>query len=133
MQSIASIWTDKMNIGIEPLDDHHRTILRLMLEVRAEVEGKKHDDDIRAVLSALVSYAKYHFLAEERIMLERGFPELELQRAEHRWFMEKIEQLTAAYGAGDETAFQKDLLEHLKAWFANHILTKDLRLKEFAH
>ena len=77
MLSIGDIWTDRMNIGIEPLDDHHKTILRLMLEVRAEAEGMKRAEDIRGILSALTSYSKYHFLAEERIMFERGFPELE--------------------------------------------------------
>lgn len=74
MMTIGSVWTEKMNIGIEPLDDHHKTIVRLMLEVKAEVEGEKHADDIKGILTALISYSKYHFLSEERIMLEKKFP-----------------------------------------------------------
>jgi hemerythrin len=133
MLSIGSLWNERMAIGIEPLDDHHKTILRLMLEVQAEIGGAKHAEDIRAVLAALVSYSKYHFLAEERIMLEKGFPELELQRGEHRWYVQRIEEISSAYNVGDGAVFNHDLLEHLKAWFADHILTKDIRLREFVH
>ena len=133
MLSIGSLWNEKMAIGIEPLDDHHQTILRLMLEVQAEIDGTKHSEDIRGILSALVSYSKYHFLAEERIMFEKGFPELERQRGEHRWYVERIAEITAAYNAGDDAAFKRDLLEHLKSWFVNHILTRDVLLKAFVH
>ncbi len=131
MLSIGNIWTDRMNIGMEPLDDHHKTILRLMLEVKAETESMRHSEDVRGILSALASYSKYHFLAEERIMREQYFPELEQQRAEHRWYVERIDGLSAAYSTGNDAAFRKELLEHLKGWFVNHILTRDLRLKGF--
>jgi hemerythrin len=129
--SIGSLWTEKMAIGIEPLDDHHKTILRLMLEVKAEIDGTNHSEDIHGILTALVSYSKYHFLAEERIMLERGFPELEKQRAEHRWYVDRMEEITNALRPGDNAVFNQDLFEHLKGWFVNHILTKDMLLKEF--
>jgi hemerythrin len=122
-----------MTIGIEPLDDHHKTILRLMLEVKAEIEGTNHSQDIHGILSALVSYSKYHFRAEESIMLEKGFPELEKQRADHRWYVDRIEEITNAYRPGNSEVFKHDLLEHLKSWFVNHILTKDMLLKEFVN
>jgi hemerythrin len=133
MLSIGSIWSEKMSTGFEQLDDHHKTILRLMLEVKAEVDGTRHSEDIHAILSALVSYAKYHFLAEERIMLERGFPELEQQRDEHRWYIKRITEISASYNAKDDTVFKQDLLEHLKTWFANHILARDVLLKDYAN
>jgi hemerythrin len=131
MLSIGSIWNEKMSIGIEQLDDHHKTILRLMLEVKAEVDGTKHSEDIHAILSALVSYAKYHFLAEERIMFEKGFPELEQQRTDHRWYVNRITEISASFNAKDETVFKQDFLEHLKNWFANHILTRDVLLRDY--
>jgi hemerythrin len=130
MLSISSIWNDKMNIGIEPLDDHHKTIVRLMLEVKAAVDSKKHSDDIRGVLTALISYSKYHFLSEERIMFEKAFPQLEQQRAEHRWFVERLVEITAEYASAD-AVFKHDLFEHLKGWFANHILVQDMMLRSF--
>lgn len=130
MMTIGSVWTEKMNIGIEPLDDHHKTIVRLMLEVKAEVEGEKHADDIKGILTALISYSKYHFLSEERIMLEKKFPYLEQQRTDHKWFVERLDEITAAYPS-DDSVFNQDLFEHLKDWFINHILTRDVLLKDF--
>lgn len=100
MLSIETIWNEKMSIGIEPIDDHHKTMVRLMLETKAEADGTRHSEDIRSILSALIGYSKYHFLSEERIMFEKRFPHLEEQRADHKWFI-------------------------------NHILTKDVLLKEF--
>jgi hemerythrin-like metal-binding protein len=129
MITLADFWTEKMNIGIEPLDDHHRTMVRLLLEVKAEADGKRHADDVKGILAALTSYSKYHFLSEERIMLEKGFPQLEQQRAEHRWFVERLDEITAEFVAND-LSFKNDLLIHLKNWFVNHILTRDILLKQ---
>ena len=128
--SIGSIWNDKMNIGIEPLDDHHKTIVRLMLEVKAELDGKKHSADIQGILASLISYSKYHFLSEERIMLEKNFPHLEQQRTDHKWFVERLDEITAAYPS-DDAVFNQELFEHLKDWFVKHILTRDVFLKSF--
>jgi hemerythrin len=129
MASIAEFWTEKMSIGVEPLDEHHKTILRLMLEAKAEVDGKNHAEDVKGILAALTSYSKYHFLSEERIMLEKGFSYLDQQRAEHRWFVDRLDQITAEFIA-NENNFKMDLLLHLKNWFVNHILTRDILLKE---
>ena len=101
-----------------------------MLEVKAEVEGEKHADDIKGILTALISYSKYHFLSEERIMLEKKFPYLEQQRTDHKWFVERLDEITAAYPS-DDSVFNQDLFEHLKDWFINHILTRDVLLKDF--
>jgi hypothetical protein len=81
-----------------------------MLEVKAEVDSKKHSDDIRGVLTAL--------------------PQLEHQRAEHRWFVERLVEITAGDASAD-AAFKHDLFEHLKGWFANHILVQDMMLRSF--
>jgi hemerythrin len=130
MLSIGSIWTDKMNIGVEPLDDHHKTIVRLMLEVKAEVDGTKHSGSVREILEALTSYSKYHFLAEERIMFEKTFPHLDQQRIDHKWFIERLEEIAAAY-TSDDAVFKHDLFEYLKDWFINHILTRDILLRDY--
>lgn len=119
-----------MSIGIEPIDDHHKTIVRLMLEVKAEANGTKHSDSIQGILAALISYSKYHFLSEERIMLQKNFPNLEQQRADHKWFVERLDEIKATY-ASDTAVFNQNLFDHLKLWFINHILTRDILLKEF--
>jgi hemerythrin-like metal-binding protein len=128
MLSIETVWSEKMSIGIELLDDHHKTMVRLMLETKAEAEGARHSEDIRSILSALVGYSKYHFLSEERIMFENHFPRLEEQRADHKWFVERLDEIIAAYTLHDGV-FKQELFEYLKGWFVDHILTKDMLLK----
>jgi len=129
MLSIDTIWNAKMNTGIEWIDDHHKTLVRLMFEVKAAVDVKRGAEDIRAIIGALVSYSKYHFLAEERLMFESGFPLLEEQRAEHRWFSERINEISVSY-TPEDTALKLGLLEHLKSWFVIHIVSRDALLRE---
>jgi hemerythrin len=129
MLSIQTIWNEKMNTGVEWIDDHHKTLVRLMLEVKAAVDGRREAEDIRSIIAALVSYSKYRFLAEERLMFENGFPFLEQQRAEHRWFAERINEISASYNS-DDAGIKQDLLEHLKDWFVNHIVSRDALLRE---
>jgi len=129
MLSIATIWNEKMNTGIEWIDDHHKTLVRLMLEIKVAVDGKKEVEDTRSIIAALVSYSKYYFLAEERLMFEKGFPHLDEQRAEHRWFSERVHEISTSYQP-DDAGIKLELLEHLKAWFINHIITRDTLLRE---
>jgi hemerythrin-like metal-binding protein len=129
MLSIDTLWNAKMNTGIGWIDEHHKTLVRLMLEVKAAVDGKSEMEDTRSIIAALVSYSKYHFLAEERLMFENGFPHLDEQRAEHRWFSERVHEISISYNP-DNPGAKEDLLGHLKDWFINHIITRDALLRQ---
>jgi hemerythrin len=101
-----------------------------MLEAKAEVDGVKHPSDVRAILEALTSYSKYHFLSEERIMFERNFPHLDQQRVDHKWFVDRLNEIVAAYRS-DDSVFNHDLFEYLRGWFFDHILAKDILLRDY--
>jgi hemerythrin len=131
MISIEQLWSPKMSVGVEHIDEHHKTLLRLLLEAKAAVDGRLDRDMVRGILSALTGYSKYHFLAEERFMLEEGFPLIERQREAHRIFGEKLDAIADEYSR-DPLMAGKDLIGFLKEWFTEHILQEDMRIGEHA-
>jgi hemerythrin len=124
------VWNQKMELGIELLDGHHRTLMSLLVDLSNALEMGCDREFMLSMIDALKSYSKYHFIAEERFMLERKYPLLELQREEHRRFVGAIEEFSTSF-AGSTQSHLRDLHAFLKRWLIDHILTKDKDFGEY--
>ncbi len=124
MVTANELWTPNMAIGVDLIDAHHKALLDLLCSTKNAIEMKYDREYLKSIVSALVSYSKYHFMAEERLMLDNKYPDLERHRAEHKRFTEKI-NLAAATMGKDTDSFTLDLYVFLKDWFVNHILNVD--------
>lgn len=130
MPSFDDVWTDKMYTGITHIDDHHKKLVHLLIDVYNVAESKGTPARMREILAELVSYTKYHFSAEERLMVEIRYPRLDEQKAAHLWFTEKLnEHFLAISTKNQELPLQ--LLVFLREWYANHILKYDLDIGLF--
>jgi hemerythrin len=80
-------WQPEFTIWDEELDAHHQQLIRY-IQVLDDPENRRRADQtfLQMVLDGLVSYASFHFEAEERKMRESGYPNLEAHRAEHADF-----------------------------------------------
>ncbi|MBU0954287.1 MAG: hemerythrin family protein [Spirochaetes bacterium] len=130
MPAFDDIWTDKMYTGIDHIDDHHKKLVHLLIDIYNVVEANGSPVRIREILAELVSYTKYHFAAEERLMMEIKYPRLQEQRLAHEWFTDKLnEHFLAVSTKNEELPLQ--LLKFLRDWYANHILKFDLDIGLF--
>jgi hemerythrin-like metal-binding protein len=127
MVKVEGSWSERLKTGIDLIDGHHMILLGIMADVKAAMDSVHDREAGVAALSALSSYTKYHFLAEERIMVQCGYPHLEFHKEQHRQFTEKIAELGWAYTKDRETVL-RDLLVFLKDWLINHILTMDAKI-----
>jgi hemerythrin len=126
--SINMLWNDKMSVGVDYIDEHHKALIGLLIEAKRAVEGSDREMT-RAVLTALTGYTKFHFLAEERFMLEIRYPGIDRQREAHRSFVVKLSEIEDLY-ARDPKAAGKDLVAYLTNWFIAHIAEEDARIGE---
>ena len=130
MIDAKELWNDGLSVGIEQIDDHHKTLIRLMLECREAIDSDFGREWLKEILAALVSYSKYHFLAEERLMFEAGYPLLGAQREAHREFSDRLADVVSS-NFSDRKALTRELFTFLREWFMNHIMKQDALVGAF--
>ncbi len=70
---LVSTWDQSYETGNELIDNQHREVIALLDELR-DVDGAE-DSDVRRVLDRIMDFTLFHFLAEERLMEEVGYPD----------------------------------------------------------
>ena len=119
-----------METGIENIDEHHRKLVHLLIDIYNVNEMGGMPDRVREILAELVSYTKYHFAAEERLMLEIKYPRLQEQRKMHAWFTDSLNEHFLTLSTKD-AKLPSSLLLFLRDWYANHILKHDMDIGIF--
>ena len=116
------VWKDAFTLGVPSVDAEHRQFFEIMNRcARAAAEGGT-PTALALVLKELATYADHHFKNEEAALDRVGYPELPLQRAEHRRFIEDLARLEAG-----ETANLLGALALMRDWLMQHILGNDRR------
>lgn len=122
-------WHPSYSVGVEELDEHHQHLAHLINQLPGCFADADHSEKLVDILTALVSYAKYHFEYEERFMAEHDYPLLEPHRAEHVQFCEVIAE--TCYGASLGVIGAQDLYSYLTRWWKHHILHEDMKYKPY--
>ena len=65
-----------------------------------------------------------HFLYEEMLFDRHGYPQHEEHKAFHARLINHVATFKTRYDSGDKS-FGPELLEFLKSWLNDHILTED--------
>lgn len=128
MDSIAG-WTDQLLVGNDMIDADHRHLFALANAVHAGMQRPGHEDNVRAVLDDLMTYAREHFAREEALMTETRCPGHTEHVVEHRLLRYHLRNLHNRYVAGDR-GLSEDLQIFIDRWLARHIMTADLRLAQ---
>lgn len=122
---------EELLIGIRELDDQHRAFY-------AEVE-KLHDamkahrlEHVVGMAGYLVEYATSHFEAEERLMIDAGYPGFPAHLASHGEFKRALlawrSRLTRE---GPTASMVVELSSWLTGWLRDHIRKVDTELADF--
>ena len=130
MPSFDDVWTDKMYTGIEHIDEHHKRLVHLLIDAFNLVEAGGSAERVREIVAELVSYTKYHFAAEERLMLEINYPRLAEQRVAHQWFVKELNEHFLTLSSADGT-LPAQIFVFLRDWYADHILKHDSDIGTF--
>ena len=122
-------WNDSFSIGIEEIDQQHMSFLEYLNECHLKVSGSKRAEIGHSLIDSLKVYAATHFRSEEALMQAKGYPKLEHQARQHKYFESQITELETAANAGGSERTVESPLAFLRDWFLNHILEED---KDFA-
>ncbi|HOV26108.1 MAG TPA: bacteriohemerythrin [Pseudobacteroides sp.] len=126
-------WNEKFSVNINVIDEQHKKLFEIGRRIYDElcITGE-HDryDEISKIFDELNEYVEYHFKFEEELMEKCGYPNLEIHKMQHRFFIKKLEKEKNR----DIDANQKEslvrLISFIADWIVQHILGEDMAYKE---
>jgi hemerythrin len=122
-------WEQKYEVGHEKIDFEHRIFFDLIQSVIHASEEGASRNRLRRILAETEKYAEFHFLSEENIMIDVGFPDYEDHRAHHRALIREL----ATYIIDFETGKMEitALAAFLTKWFVAHTTIEDKELSKY--
>lgn len=129
------VWNDTLVTGIEKIDEQHQILVNLFNEANAKLTVNNSAEFLEQITRDMLSYALYHFEAEEEMMQKYGYTEDKVEDAsthirQHRSFSSKVVAVRNDIKAGILIS-REDLLAFLNSWLIDHILSTDKRLAAF--
>ena len=119
-------WNDAYAIGNERIDFEHKIFIGLIAEFQLAIANSSPKDRLVRILNEILKYAEFHFVSEENLMLESGYPEVNQHRLLHMQllsrFSVKIYEMELGMCQPDEV--DRFLID----WFTHHTKQEDKRI-----
>lgn len=119
-------WDESYSVNNAELDDQHRKWVGMIndLLVGQEKGGDGSGDISLETLTAMLHYARQHFMGEEKYMREICYPGTIAHIRIHNEFYGQVSsRLLAAESGGRVPA--TELLRFMRGWLLEHILNED--------
>jgi hemerythrin len=123
------MWKDEYAVGIQEIDDQHKTLLEFLAEFEKAVEGRAHWNTVQPLIARAREFVKFHFAVEESLMQIVGYPRFVAHRAEHQYVLEQFEILERRILPEE---VKGELLPLVHAWLFRHIIDSDTPFARYA-
>ena len=121
-------WEARYDIGNELIDSQHRIFVMLLNKLAITVRSGATEEYMFRVLNELKKYAEFHFLSEENLMIEFGYPDLKKHEEIHSKILLELNVL--ADHMVHDNARPLDVVIFLRSWLFNHILNEDSHIAQ---
>ncbi|TWI71162.1 hemerythrin [Desulfobotulus alkaliphilus] len=122
-------WQAEYAIGDPEIDAQHRMLFELANRIVTIMDPRKNFSELKASLQSLFDYIDVHFDAEEQLMEEWNYPELENHRLLHDGIRKDMVLLLK--DAKDLDQLKKDLDMIINSWVLVHIRNEDAKVGVF--
>ncbi len=125
-------WEDSLSVGIESIDDQHKTWFDRFNSVVEAIESGHPSSQIANTLDFLADYTEFHFSTEEKSMSANAYPGLEEHKAEHEELTRALNNLVQDFEEEGVTRPLTDSINTLLAnWLVKHIKSADTQFGAF--
>jgi hemerythrin family non-heme iron protein len=107
-------WDTTFTVVYTNIDDEHKGLFKGIADLAT-------NPTCTTTLDTLVKLVKAHFATEEKMMLDKNFPEYTTHKTAHDDFVAKLTTLT--------TPVTTDTVNFAKDWLVNHIKGTDFKYK----
>lgn len=115
-------WDESLAVGIDVIDAQHRRIVDYINELYV-AKQTQDQETIAHVLAGLLDYTRTHFVFEEAVMEQSGYPLTNAHKKVHDAFVRTIGQYVQQHASGKDVTAK--LLSELQIWLTNHIRKDD--------
>lgn len=119
-------WQETYSVGLPEIDTQHRRLLSVINQLHDAMKMGGKAAALETVMNELVSYTRYHFAYEERLMEAAGYAGLAEHRRRHSAMVAQVESFQMAISSG-HASVSLQLMAFLKSWLTRHILETDMR------
>ncbi len=124
-------WTTKHSVNVKEIDEQHKYFIGLINEMFEALERREVEAVVDDTLNQLATYAQFHFATEEKLMAQCGYEGLKRQKDAHADLTNRlIELLDERKVTLDIYKYYYDLLDFLKEWLLDHLLTEDVKFSK---
>ena len=129
-------WTQKIETGVEVLDDQHRQYFDLVNDYLATAARVTTNDDRNSELverlDFLRRYATEHFATEQKIMKDAEYQHYQQHFEEHQYFLKHVGALhEQTCNEGNNDKITREVYYYTLEWFIGHIRFTDMKMVEF--
>lgn len=127
-------WNENLSIGIESIDQQHKSIF----DKTGEILSLEETTDIATInktFEFLINYVTTHFGDEESLMIQKGYPGFIKHREEHTYFMKELFKIVGKVINSEK--IEEENIDKLKLlvieWLVNHIHESDKTFVSFCN
>ena len=123
-------WTDELSVGVAEMDQQHQKLILMINRLILEQKVLTAPETIAQLITEMTDYASEHFRAEEFLLSEYGYDDIDIQVVQHEKFIADTQNFIDAADVGTNI-LSKALLDYLEQWLVQHILEEDMKYKDF--
>jgi len=123
---MASIeWNEDLSVKIPSIDKQHKILIGLINKFDDAKQSGGANMVLKNILKELVRYTQAHFIYEEALFTNYGYPESDNHKIAHVKLFEKVEKFNQSEIEGNEDIYN-EISEFLNSWLYHHILKEDM-------
>lgn len=116
-------WNEQLSVNISSIDDQHKELVKMINELHDAACQLESQTDCEQIIERLKDYIKYHFAAEEKLMQQADYPQIDEHMQDHDKFIDRV--LDFQFQLQEEKDITQELLDFLKEWLTGHIKGSD--------
>lgn len=125
-------WRESLSIGVEEIDNQHKTLLSHFDQLLKACEAGKGIDELKNLIGFLDGYVIKHFSDEEHLQRLHRYPGYAAHKLEHVSFVARLKDLKQEIDTEGVAIHHVIETNHLLLkWLIHHISTVDVQLGKF--
>lgn len=126
-------WRASFETGVAEMDEQHKKIIELINEIYPSIRKENCREKLQKILGEMDQYALEHFEAEEGLLAQQNYPELDEHRESHKEYMVSLQQLKVQLEGegGNDKDVATAIYSYLRQWWQDHIVELDKQYGPF--
>ncbi|HOY63739.1 MAG TPA: bacteriohemerythrin [bacterium] len=123
-------WRDEFSVNVALMDEQHKKLISLIELMDLETKSGKDTGIVAEIMDEVIEYVKTHFAAEEKLMADNKYQDLDNHRKIHIELSLKAVEFRKNYKENTPSTnfrFSQFLIE----WLMGHIMGVDKKYGKF--